>query len=111
MNTLTTSQYLLILILIIAMFITGVCFGNISRIKYGYKKWMQGFEEGAEIWKERGDYFHKRLQETEKNCIRLTSQEIQSGLTRVRWAELLIKQLPSDHDGRNSWLLNYGTKK
>lgn len=24
------------------------------------------------------------------------------------WAESLIRQLPEDHDGRNSWLLNYG---
>jgi len=41
--------------------------------------------------------------------IELTPTEIQSGLSRVRWAELLIKQLPKNHDGRNSWLLNYGT--
>lgn len=31
--------------------------------------------------------------------------------TDVRWAEDLIRQLPADHDGRNSWLLNYGTDK
>lgn len=37
-----------------------------------------------------------------------TGAEIQSGLDRQRWAELLILQLPSGHDGRNSWLLNYG---
>lgn len=30
-------------------------------------------------------------------------------LTPVRWAQLLIEQLPSDHDGRNSWLMNHGT--
>jgi len=35
--------------------------------------------------------------------------EIQSGLTRVRAAENLILQLPSDHGGRTTWLLNYGT--
>lgn len=40
----------------------------------------------------------------------LTSAEIRSGLDRVRHAELLIKQLPADHDGRNTWLLNYGGK-
>ena len=39
--------------------------------------------------------------------IHLTPHEIQSGLDRVRWAELLIRQLPKTHDGRNSWLLNY----
>lgn len=29
----------------------------------------------------------------------------------MQWAEGLIRQLPPDHDGRNSWLLNYGTKE
>lgn len=43
--------------------------------------------------------------------IELTPAEIQSGLDRVRWAETLIKQLPEWHDGRNSWLLNYGSDK
>jgi len=43
--------------------------------------------------------------------IYLTKAEIQSGLSRVKWAELLIKQLPEEHEGRNSWLLNYGEKK
>lgn len=41
----------------------------------------------------------------------LTKAEIESGLSRVKWAELLIKQLPEEHEGRNSWLLNYGEKK
>jgi hypothetical protein len=40
--------------------------------------------------------------------IELTPAEIQSGHNRIQWAEGLIEQLPSDHDGRNSWLLNYG---
>lgn len=43
------------------------------------------------------------------NTILLSAAEVQSGLTRVRWAERLIEQLPANHDGRNSWLLNYGT--
>ena len=38
----------------------------------------------------------------------LTKHEIQSKSTRQRYAEDLIKQLPRDHDGRNTWLLNYG---
>lgn len=42
-------------------------------------------------------------------CIILDAAEIQSGLSRVKRAEGLIEQLPPDHDGRNSWLLNYGT--
>lgn len=37
-----------------------------------------------------------------------TKAETQSGLDRVKWAEGLILQLPPNHDGRNSWLLNYG---
>ena len=40
--------------------------------------------------------------------IKLTKAEIQSGLNRVKWAEGLILQLPETHDGRNSWLGNYG---
>lgn len=40
--------------------------------------------------------------------INLTEAEMQSGMDRVRWAEGLILQLPESHDGRNSWLLNYG---
>lgn len=41
--------------------------------------------------------------------IHLTPHEVQSGSTRVDWAEGLIRQLPETHDGRNSWLLNYGS--
>lgn len=43
-----------------------------------------------------------------KKKIRLTGHEIQSGSNRQHHAEGLIQQLPIDHDGRNSWLLNYG---
>ncbi len=46
-----------------------------------------------------------------KEVICLTKAEIESGLTRVQWAEALIKQLPEEHEGRNSWLLNYGKEK
>lgn len=42
-----------------------------------------------------------------KKVIELTPAEIQSGVTRVKWAEGLIRQLPEHHEGRNSWLLNY----
>lgn len=37
-----------------------------------------------------------------------TTHEIQSGVDRVAYAEGLILQLPAEHDGRNTWLLNYG---
>lgn len=37
-----------------------------------------------------------------------TGHEIQSGSDRLKFAEELILQLPATHDGRNTWLLNYG---
>jgi hypothetical protein len=37
-----------------------------------------------------------------------TAAEIHSGHDRQAWAEGLILQLPQRHEGRNSWLLNYG---
>lgn len=40
--------------------------------------------------------------------IRKNKAEIQSGQDRQRWAEGLILQMPTSHNGRNSWLLNYG---
>lgn len=40
--------------------------------------------------------------------MKLTPHELQSGLDRIRYAEGLIRQLPENHDGRNTWLLNYG---
>lgn len=43
-----------------------------------------------------------------KEIIMLNRAEIQSGVSRVKFAEGLIKQLDSHHDGRNTWLLNYG---
>lgn len=39
------------------------------------------------------------------------SYEIQCGSDRQSWAEGLISQLPKDHEGRNSWLLNFGKGK
>lgn len=45
-----------------------------------------------------------------RGYIALTPAELQSGYDRVKWAEGLVRQLPLDHEGRNSWLLNYGSK-
>lgn len=39
---------------------------------------------------------------------RYTQAEEQSAFSRLNWAENLILQLPKNHDGRNSWLMNYG---
>ena len=53
----------------------------------------------------------KRIEELEQklaHSILLTSHEIQSNYDRVKFAEGLIRQLPITHDGRNTWLLNYG---
>jgi len=47
------------------------------------------------------------IAELKRTTIKLTPVELQSGLDRVRFAELLIKQLPETHEGRNTWLLNY----
>ena len=41
-------------------------------------------------------------------AIQRTPFEKQSGYDRIRQAEGLVRQLPVDHDGRNTWLLNYG---
>lgn len=43
-----------------------------------------------------------------KKKIKLTNVEIRSKLNRQHIAERLISQLPENHDGRNTWLLNYG---
>jgi hypothetical protein len=44
-----------------------------------------------------------------KKKIKLTEHELQSNANRQKHAEGLISQLPKDHNGRNTWLLNYGT--
>lgn len=44
-----------------------------------------------------------------KTGITFNAAELQSKSSRIKWAEGLILQLPYYHDGRNSWLLNYGT--
>lgn len=51
------------------------------------------------------------VKEIQVNAIWLTPTEVQSKHDRVRWAEGLIEQLPDTHEGRNSWLLNYGQKE
>ena len=40
--------------------------------------------------------------------IKLNEVEIRANFSRVEYAEKLIQQLPKEHDGRNTWLLNYG---
>ena len=55
----------------------------------------------------------KRIEELEQklaHSILLTTHEIQSNYDRVRFAEGLIRQLPTTHNGRNTWLLNYGRR-
>lgn len=60
--------------------------------------------EGAfDKWKE------KREENSTTDVIHLNKAEIQSKHSRVNHAEGLISQLPETHDGRNTWLMNYGT--
>lgn len=42
--------------------------------------------------------------------INLNRSEIQSRYDRVLFAEGLIEQLPETHEGRNTWLMNYGVR-
>lgn len=42
------------------------------------------------------------------NVVYLNNVEIRSGVSRIAHAEKLITQLPINHEGRNTWLLNYG---
>lgn len=42
--------------------------------------------------------------------IQLTKAEVSSGYNRLEWADDLIRQLPETHEGRNSWLMNYGRR-
>ncbi len=53
----------------------------------------------------------KRCAPDSSKFLMLTKAEIQSKQDRVQWAEGLIMQLPEDHDGRNSWLPNYGVRE
>ncbi len=48
---------------------------------------------------------------SKKRIIRLTKCEVQSNYNRQKAAEGLILQLPNTHEGRNTWLLNYGVRK
>jgi len=50
-------------------------------------------------------------EEPKPTHIKLNKHEIQSGLNRVKHAEGLILQLPHTHEGRNTWLMNYGTSE
>jgi len=50
----------------------------------------------------------EELEKMKQNNFPLSFYEVQSGTTRVGHAEGLILQLPKEHEGRNTWLLNYG---
>ena len=54
------------------------------------------------------DSMEHDLREIKTRSILKTKEEIQSNHDRQQWAEGLISQLPVAHDGRNSWLLNFG---
>lgn len=69
--------------------------------------YREGFDNGQDELKEQ--LVLQSAVEISKDVIKLNQAETGSGLTRVKWAEGLIKQLPRHHEGRNSWLRNYGT--
>lgn len=77
---------------------------DVPHVGGAYAEWMP-FQKGQA---EKADAANDKVDE---GVIRLTKAEIQSGLNRVRWAEDLIRQLPESHDGRNSWLQNFGSDK
>ena len=68
-------------------------------LKLSYVKVIRVYDNGI---KTKGDKMKK---------IKLSKFEKQSKYNRVQNAEGLILQLPKTHDGRNTWLLNYGIKE
>lgn len=93
--------------------VEGLLLADLWELCYRAHSWVSFSPEksAAQNWKW---YTEKNreleaLQAAEK--ITLSSYETQSGLNRVQHAENLIMQLPQEHDGRNTWLLNYGVKK
>ena len=68
-------------------------------LKLSYVKVIRVYNNGT---KTKGDKMKK---------IKLSKFEKQSKYNRVQNAEGLILQLPKTHDGRNTWLLNYGIKE
>lgn len=51
------------------------------------------------------------IQVLDADFIKMTGAEIASGFDRVHWAEQLIRQLPPEHEGAQSWLANYAENK
>lgn len=114
----TATQFILIAVLLTLLFWAGWGIGRWKKLDYGFARWHEGFKEAEHILNSRvKDYREgygrilREFTEYQKNSISLTTAEVQSGFTRVKWAEGLIKQLPDTHEGRNSWLLNYGTRE
>jgi hypothetical protein len=89
--------------MIIAVAVVTVMFLAI-RVLYGYWPWQQGPRKRPKI---------KPEPETEPVSLTLPPSDNQDTFDRkeepsIKWAQLLIEQLPANHDGRNSWLLNHG---
>jgi hypothetical protein len=53
----------------------------------------------------------KIMEDNGLKVIHLTGAEKQSGYDRMNFAEDLIRQLPDNHEGRNTWLLNYSKRE
>jgi len=75
------------------------------------KSKLQESEKSAEqrwAWYKEANEKVEKLEKESKKGIVFNGHEIQSNNNRVKHAEGLILQLKNGHDGRNTWLLNYG---
>lgn len=68
---------------------------------------FQVFSYEGEVSSEKLEAISKLITDI-KFGIEFNESEIRSNLNRIEFAEMLISQLPNNHDGRNTWLLNYG---
>ena len=69
--------------------------------------------DGPAVFRDDGLYTEEQVRELlAKERAALQALRDEAGDARAegmrRWAQGLIEQLPVDHDGRNSWLLNFG---
>lgn len=73
-----------------------------ERLEFTYA-WKSGYSE-----KVKWAIIEDKIPETKRTNIQLNPAELQSNSSRIKWAEGLILQLPWNHEGKNSWLMNYG---
>ncbi len=111
MEALTVQQQALICFLLVAVFVAGFMLAKLRESHYRENEYLRGMNDHQRIMGPQIIDMQEKLRIARRSCIQLNDAEMQSGYTRVQWAEGLIKQLPETHEGRNSWLLNYGSGK